>query len=237
MFRRFAGTFALIGAALSATAIAAEAKVGEAPRKLAPGGSFTITFPDMPATFEELVDAKGIKPQMTVFLPKNYEPAGKHPLLIAYGGKALRPERLAEYIAGARAGGVELTTHEMKNIGHAFPESEYPAVRRWLRGPAIGRSPEGKGPLFQEIDRRTHSKPFLRRLSPPPAPNFFPLTTSRPWCISPCWFEVVRYHYQSRPTGSTLASIGKGRDVQVNPGQGLPAPDVSGGLRPDPAAY
>jgi dienelactone hydrolase len=276
MPRMTAAALALIGAILSAAALAAEIKVGEAPPKLAPGGSFTVTFPDLPATFEELVNAKGVKPQMTVCLPKNYDPTAKHPLLIflgggtggrggnpsvaralaedtdfvcaslplfhktapgeagydlivreadgkymwpfhkkmlaeldrvvpnidpahrviggfsngghavqemleqsdgemakmfsafflvngggrlqkyelikgkplmiAYGGKALRPERLAEMVAAAKAGGVELTAYEMKDVGHAFPEAEYPAVRKWLRGPALGRAQENPPP-------------------------------------------------------------------------------------------
>jgi predicted peptidase len=52
------------------------------------GRSFAIQFPDLPATFEELVDAKGIAPQMTVLLPKNYDPARKHPLLVFLNGGA-----------------------------------------------------------------------------------------------------------------------------------------------------
>ena len=55
---------------------------------LRPRQSFTIPFPDLPPTFEELVDPKGIPPQMTVFLPKNYDPARKHPLLIFLNGGA-----------------------------------------------------------------------------------------------------------------------------------------------------
>jgi dienelactone hydrolase len=239
------------------------------PPALRPGQSFTLQFPDLPPTFDELVDPKGIKPQMTVFLPKNYDPARKHPLLIflnggtggrgtnpgvaralteetnfvcaslplfhkaapgspgydliireedgkymwplhkrmlaelervvpnidparrviggfsngahsaqemidqsdgeaarmfsavflvngggrmkrydllkdkpllfVYGGTAMRPERLEEIIAAAKAGGVDVTAYGMKGIGHAFPESEYPAVRKWLCGPAISR--------------------------------------------------------------------------------------------------
>jgi predicted esterase len=254
-------------AADTAPAVGAQPAVTPQP-ELRPGRTFAIQFPELPPTFEELVDAKGIQPQMTVFLPRNYDPARKHPLLIflnggaggrggnpgvargltgemdficlslplfhklapgsagydflirdtdgkymwplhkrmlaelerivpnidpgrriiggfsngahatqamieqsdgeaarmfsaflfvngggrmgrydliknkplliAYGGAALRPQRLAEIVAAAQAGGVELTTYEMKDIGHAFPESEYPAVRKWLFGPAIG---------------------------------------------------------------------------------------------------
>ena len=50
------------------------------------GQSFSIQFPDMPPTFAELVEPNGVKPQMTVFLPKNYDPARKHPLLVFLNG-------------------------------------------------------------------------------------------------------------------------------------------------------
>jgi predicted esterase len=53
---------------------------------LQPGRSFTLQFSDLPPTFEELADAKSIKPQMTVFLPKNYAPARRYPLLIFLNG-------------------------------------------------------------------------------------------------------------------------------------------------------
>lgn len=35
------------------------------------------------------------------------------------------------------AAGVKLTIYRMKEAKHAFPASEYPAVREWLRGPAL----------------------------------------------------------------------------------------------------
>jgi hypothetical protein len=257
---------------LSVTTPAVGGQAGANPQPaLRPGQSFSLQFPDLPATFDELVEAKGIKPQMTVFLPRNYAPDHKHPLLvflnggtggrgdnpgiaralvdetdficvslplfhkavpgsagyeviirdadgrymwpfykrmlaelgrvvpnidparriiggtsngahavqalvdqsdgeaaemfsafflvngggrlerydllkgkpllIAYGGKALRPSRLAEIVAAAKAGGAALTAYEMKGVGHAFPASEYPAVRKWLRGAAIGQTP------------------------------------------------------------------------------------------------
>jgi hypothetical protein len=59
-------------------------------------------------------------------------------LLIAYGGKAIRPERLAEIVAAAKSGGVELTIDDMEDIAHAFPQSQYLVVRQWLCGPALG---------------------------------------------------------------------------------------------------
>ena len=255
----------------AASAVSAQSAADAQP-SLRPGQSFTLQFPDLPPTYEELADPKGIKPQMTVFLPRNYDPARKHPLLIflnggtggrggnpgvaralteetdficvnlplfhkaapgsegfdaiireadgkymwplckqmlaaleqavpnidparriiggfsngahatqemleqsdgeaarmfsafffingggrmkrydlikgkplliAYGGKALRKERMEEIAASANAGGVELTLYEMKDIGHAFPESTYPTVRQWLRGPALGQPGE-----------------------------------------------------------------------------------------------
>lgn len=238
---------------------------------LRPGQIFSLPFPDLPATFDEQVEAKGIPPQMTVFLPKDYAPDRKHPLLIflnggtggrgdnpgiaralaeeaefvcvslplfhkaapgsdgyevvirdadgrymwpfykrmlaelgravpnldparrilggtsngahavqaivdqsdgeaaemfsafflvngggrlqrydllkdkplllAYGDKTLRASRLSEIVAAAKSGGTALTTYEMKGVGHAFPASEYPAIRKWLRGEAIGQTP------------------------------------------------------------------------------------------------
>ncbi|AMV16390.1 hypothetical protein VT03_00775 [Planctomyces sp. SH-PL14] len=238
---------------------------------LRPGQIFSLQFPDLPATFDELVEAKGIKPQMTVFLPSNYAPDRKHPLLVflnggtggrgdnpgiaralvdeadfvcvslplfhqaapgsagydvvirdadgrymwpfykrmlaelgravpnldparrviggtsngahavqaivdqsdgeaaemfsafflvngggrlqrydllkekplllAYGDKTLRASRLSEIVAAAKSGGTALTAYEMKGVGHAFPASEYPAIRKWLRGEAIGQTP------------------------------------------------------------------------------------------------
>jgi predicted peptidase len=49
---------------------------------LTAGKSFTITFPEMPATYAELNAPKGAKPMMTVFLPQNYDARKKLPLLI-----------------------------------------------------------------------------------------------------------------------------------------------------------
>jgi len=54
--------------------------------RLAPGSSFTIRFPKMPPTFYELYQKKDMKAQMTVFLPNNYEPSRKHPLLVFLNG-------------------------------------------------------------------------------------------------------------------------------------------------------
>lgn len=53
---------------------------------LRPGQSFSLQFPDLPPTFDELVESKGIKPQMTVFLPRNYALDRKHPLLVFLNG-------------------------------------------------------------------------------------------------------------------------------------------------------
>ncbi|GEP42678.1 hypothetical protein [Brevifollis gellanilyticus] len=53
---------------------------------LVPGKTFIIKFPDMPPTFAEMYDPKGIQPMMSVFLPQNYDPQRQHPLLIFLGG-------------------------------------------------------------------------------------------------------------------------------------------------------
>jgi hypothetical protein len=54
--------------------------------KLAPGSTFTVAFPEMPPTFHNLYQNKDVKAQMTVFLPSNYDPNRKHPLLILLNG-------------------------------------------------------------------------------------------------------------------------------------------------------
>ena len=51
-----------------------------------PGSTFTIKFPDMPATFADLLDHNGVEPMMTVFLPADYDPGRKYPLLMFLNG-------------------------------------------------------------------------------------------------------------------------------------------------------
>lgn len=54
--------------------------------KLVAGSTVTITFPEMPPTFYAMFEKKDVKAQMTVFLPRNYDPGRKHPLLIFLNG-------------------------------------------------------------------------------------------------------------------------------------------------------
>lgn len=68
-------------AALTATALA-----GENPPKLSAGSTITVQFPDMPPTFYAVFQKKEVKAQMTVFLPFNYAPDRKFPLLIFLNG-------------------------------------------------------------------------------------------------------------------------------------------------------
>lgn len=56
------------------------------PPKLQAGKKFTIQFPDMPKTFQAQVSPNGQPAMMTVFLPTNYDPQRKHPLLIFLDG-------------------------------------------------------------------------------------------------------------------------------------------------------
>lgn len=53
---------------------------------LRPGASFTVPFPDMPPTFFALFEQKNVPAQMTVFLPKNYDPNRQFPLLVFLNG-------------------------------------------------------------------------------------------------------------------------------------------------------
>lgn len=73
---------ALLFAALTTTGVLA---ADPAPKRV-PGSTFTIPFPEMPPTFADLLDHNGVKPMMTVFLPRNYDPRRKHPLLIFLEG-------------------------------------------------------------------------------------------------------------------------------------------------------
>ncbi len=54
--------------------------------KLTPGETFTVQFPEMPPTFYALQQKKDVKPQMTIYLPTNYDIASKHPLFIFLNG-------------------------------------------------------------------------------------------------------------------------------------------------------
>ena len=58
----------------------------EAAAKLVAGSTVTLTFPEMPPTFYALFEKKEVPAQMTVFLPRNYAPGRKHPLLIFLNG-------------------------------------------------------------------------------------------------------------------------------------------------------
>jgi dienelactone hydrolase len=60
--------------------------VGDPAPALAPGAQFTVSFSELPSTLAELLSPTGSKPMMTVFLPRNYDPARKHPLLIFLAG-------------------------------------------------------------------------------------------------------------------------------------------------------
>ncbi len=54
--------------------------------KLEAGGTLTVEFPEMPATFHAISAKNEVKARMTVFLPRNYDPARKHPLFIFLNG-------------------------------------------------------------------------------------------------------------------------------------------------------
>jgi hypothetical protein len=63
------------------------AVVAETKPKLAPGSTFSITFPEMPATFHMLMHPEKKLPVLiSVFLPRNYSAERKFPLLIFLGG-------------------------------------------------------------------------------------------------------------------------------------------------------
>src|ERR1035438_4316383 len=68
------------------TLLAACAVAADPAPNLKPGATFTVTFPDMPATYYAIAQHKDVKAQMTVFLPTNYDTQRKHPLFIFLNG-------------------------------------------------------------------------------------------------------------------------------------------------------
>ena len=62
------------------------AQVAEPAPELKPGSLFTVQFPEMPPTFYDVFEKKDVKAQMTIFLPTNYDPTRKHPLLLFLDG-------------------------------------------------------------------------------------------------------------------------------------------------------
>ncbi len=66
--------------------VASSVLAAEPSIKLVPGSTLTVQFPEMPPTFYAVSQKKDTKAQMTIFLPTNYEPGKKFPLLILLNG-------------------------------------------------------------------------------------------------------------------------------------------------------
>ena len=67
---------------------------------------------------------------------ERYELLKGKPFLMVYGSDKSQ-RRAREIFEAAKAAGSKATLYGMNDVGHAFPESEFPAVRAWLRGPAM----------------------------------------------------------------------------------------------------
>lgn len=67
---------------------------------------------------------------------QRYDLLKDKPFLMVYGSDKSK-RRAGEIYEAALAAGAKATLYGMNNVGHAFPESEYPAVRNWLRGLAM----------------------------------------------------------------------------------------------------
>lgn len=65
---------------------ASSALPAEPSTKLTPGSTLTVQFPEMPPTFYAVHQKKNTKAQMTIFLPTNYDPGKRFPLLIFLNG-------------------------------------------------------------------------------------------------------------------------------------------------------
>jgi predicted peptidase len=76
-----------VATALLVSVLAASSTLlAEPSTKLAPGSTVTVQFPEMPPTFCAVHQKKDMKAQMTIFLPMNYEPGKRFPLLIFLNG-------------------------------------------------------------------------------------------------------------------------------------------------------
>jgi predicted peptidase len=71
---------------VSPAAAQPQAAADAAAPPLVPGAKFTVKFPELPPTLFDLWNRQTIAPAMTVFLPRNYDPQRKHPLLIFLNG-------------------------------------------------------------------------------------------------------------------------------------------------------
>jgi hypothetical protein len=79
--------FRQIAAAALVWAIAAgSARPAEPAAKLIPGSTITIQFSNLPPTFYAVFQKTNVSAQMTVFLPTNFDPAKRFPLLIFLNG-------------------------------------------------------------------------------------------------------------------------------------------------------
>jgi len=66
--------------------LALSAPAADEALKLVPGGTVIVTFADMPPTFHAISAKNSTPARMTVFLPRNYDPAKQHPLLLFLNG-------------------------------------------------------------------------------------------------------------------------------------------------------
>ncbi len=76
----------LVAGLVFAVSVPSGAFAAEQAPKLVPGSTLTVTFSDMPQTFFAMQQKKNVPAQMTVYLPTNYNPAKKFPLLIWLNG-------------------------------------------------------------------------------------------------------------------------------------------------------
>jgi predicted peptidase len=123
---------------------AAPCFAGGPSQALVPGTTFSIRFPDIPATFHAEYTEKTVGAQMTVFLPRNYDPDKRHPLLVFLNG--------GDGGAGDTLGVARALTEEKDFICVSVPL--FKAVDpKSLGGEFIMRDPDGRymWPFFQTM--------------------------------------------------------------------------------------
>jgi predicted peptidase len=61
-------------------------RAADAPPSLTPDSSITVPFPDLPPTLHALFTKRDVPARMTIYLPRNYDRAKQHPLLVFLSG-------------------------------------------------------------------------------------------------------------------------------------------------------
>jgi hypothetical protein len=114
---------------------ASNARPAEAATSLTPGSTITLQFPEMPPTFHAVFQKTNAPAQVSIFL-QHYDLLKGKPFLMVSSNAKSRP-RAQQICDAAKAAGAKAVLVFEDAGKHDFPVTAYPAVRQWLRGPAM----------------------------------------------------------------------------------------------------